>query len=108
MFYSRATHGFYDPDIHVNIPADAVEISAEEHADLLAGQSSGKTIVAGLDGRPALTDPPPSVNEALLSQIRALEATVTARRIREAVLGVDNGWLAALNADIALLRGQLQ
>lgn len=43
-------------------------------------------------------------NPAILAQIIALEATVTQRRLREAMLGVDNGWLAALNSQIAALR----
>lgn len=46
-------------------------------------------------------------NEVLLSQIQTLEATVTDRRIREAVLGVDNNWLRNLNDQIATLRAQL-
>lgn len=39
--------------------------------------------------------------------IEKLEASITDRRIREAVLGVDNGWLADINAQIAVLRTQL-
>lgn len=38
------------------IPADAVEITAEEYAALLAGLSSGQRIVADVDGRPMLAD----------------------------------------------------
>lgn len=46
------------------IPVDAIEITAEEHAALLDGQSAGKRIVAGADGRPELADPPvPSVED---------------------------------------------
>lgn len=59
MFYSKSTGGFYDRSIHGdNIPSDAVEITTEEHAALLAGQSQGKRIVADADGRPMLADPP--------------------------------------------------
>lgn len=59
MFYSAQTAGFYDPAIHgANIPTDAVEITAEEHAALLAGQSAGKMIDVGPDGAPVLIDPP--------------------------------------------------
>lgn len=46
------------------IPSDAIEITDEEHAALLDGQSAGKLIVAGADGRPELADPPaPSVDD---------------------------------------------
>ena len=42
-----------------------------------------------------------------LSQISALESTITARRRDEAILGVDNGWLANVRDQIAALRSQL-
>ena len=41
------------------------------------------------------------------SEIATLEATITSRRIREAILGTDNGWLANQEAAIAALRAQL-
>ena len=44
----------------------------------------------------------------LLDKIYELEASVTDRRIREAVLGIDNGWLKALNEQIAELRATLK
>lgn len=39
------------------IPADAVEVSADEHAALMAGQGLGKVIAADQDGRPVLLEP---------------------------------------------------
>ena len=39
----------------------------------------------------------------VLKEIAKLEAQITSRRLREAVLG-DNGWLAAKEAEIAALR----
>ena len=49
---------------------------------------------------------PPSQRDTALSQIAALEASVTQRRIREAAL-TDTGksWLAEVDAKIAALRG---
>ena len=44
----------------------------------------------------------------VLSQIAKLEATITPRRQREAILGTDNGWLAGIEAQIAALRAQLE
>lgn len=44
----------------------------------------------------------------LIAQISTLEATQTPRRVREAVNGIDNGWLKKLDAQIATLRGQLK
>lgn len=40
-------------------------------------------------------------------QMQILEASVTQRRLREATLDLDNGWLASLNAQINELRKQL-
>ena len=109
MLYAKSTNGFYLPEFHGDrIPVDAVEITSEQYVTLLDGQSTGKQIVAGTDGFPVLTDPPaPTPNQIILSQIAELEATVTARRIREAVIGSDNGWLKALNDQCAALRKKL-
>ena len=41
------------------------------------------------------------------ADIAALEATITPRRTREAILGTDKGWLAQQEAAIAALRAQL-
>lgn len=60
LYYSQSTGGFYDSDINSRLPEDAVEISAEQHAALLAGQSTGQVIMPGKDGKPVLTLPAPS------------------------------------------------
>ena len=58
MLYAKSTGGFYDPAIHGdNIPSDAVEITEAEHAALLAGQSAGKIITTGSEGKPILVEP---------------------------------------------------
>lgn len=68
MFYSPSTKGFYDPAIHdENIPADAEEITTEQHAQLLADQSAGATIQTDANGYPVAVFPPPPS----LDQIRA-------------------------------------
>ena len=60
MLYSKHTGGFYNLAIHGdNIPADAVEITNEEHRELIEGQSQGKIISADKNGKPVLKDPPP-------------------------------------------------
>ncbi|AUG04861.1 phage tail protein [Pseudomonas sp. 09C 129] len=52
------------------IPDDAVEITSEYHAELLAGQSEGKVIAWGDDGIPGLADPPPPSDEELATAER--------------------------------------
>ena len=71
-------------------------IDAEVHGGGIGWLWDGQTLTA-----PALT--PPTIKE----QIATLEAQVTERRYREAVLGTDNGWLADIDAQIAALRAQL-
>ena len=58
---------------------------------------------------PPPTQPPAADSQAgILSQILTLEATITPRRQREAILGIDNGWLADVNTQIAALRAKLK
>lgn len=66
MLYSKSTGGFYDINIHNNIPSDAVEITKEEHESLLTAQSLGKIISSNNKGKPVAIDPPkPSVEELI-------------------------------------------
>lgn len=96
MFFSPSTGGFYDAAIHSDlfieqvdtdlegvttdrymVPdpdgpiADAVEITAKEHAILLEGQSQGKLIVAGKGGKPGLADPAPPTAPQVWEHIKA-------------------------------------
>lgn len=57
MKFSYATGGFYSPALHATFPADAVDITSERHAELVAGLAEGKRIVAGSNGLPELTEP---------------------------------------------------
>lgn len=89
MHYSPTTNGFYDEATHGKItllvpdpawapsegqdqaplipvanpacliPGDAVEVSPQQHAALMAAQSEGKVISAGQDGFPVALDPTP-------------------------------------------------
>jgi len=83
MLYSPTAKGFFDPAIHgANIPTDAVEITREEHAALLAGQAAGRIIAADAKGRPVLIDPPPPTPEEIRRQIAAaIDAHVEAQAL---------------------------
>ena len=59
LYYSQSSGGFYDSDIHTRLPEDAIAISPEQHAALLAGQSAGQVIMPGKDGKPVLAEQPP-------------------------------------------------
>lgn len=47
-------------------------------------------------------------NDLILSQIADIEVTITQRRLREAALNTDNGWLLEKDAAIAALRAQIK
>lgn len=71
MYYSKNTGGFYDTEIHgANMPDDVVEISADEHAMLLRGQSNGQIIAANGNGFPTLADMPEPTTGELLAQCK--------------------------------------
>ena len=108
IYASKQNRGFYDSGIHETIPGDAVEISQEYHAELMQVQASGKVIDWSGDVPVAVEPQGPSPMELISAQIRLLESQQTDRRIREAVLGIDGGWLANLNAQIEELRAALR
>lgn len=88
MFASKSAGGFYDASIHTSMQDDMVEISAEYHAELLAGQAEGRVISWGDDGYPLLIDPPaPSSAEVAFAertwrdgQLAATDGVVTRHR----------------------------
>ncbi len=97
MFYSKTTGGFYDRAIHGDsIPADAVEITSESHNALMAGQSSGKRIVADENGFPVLADRLPATPPT----------SVTMRQARRALL--DAGLLDDVDAALAAITDEKQ
>jgi hypothetical protein len=73
----------------------------------IIGKDADGNIITTVTEIPELPPYIPTQQELILQQISTLEQQVTARRSREAVLGIDNGWLADINAQIATLRGQL-
>ena len=52
--------------------------------------------------------PTVSSNQEKLNAIIQLERQITIRRQREAILGIDNGWLANIEQQIQTLRAQLK
>lgn len=56
-YYFSKTEGFQNDDVH-SIALDAVELTDQEHVDLMKGQEIGKTIDFDLNGKPILLDIP--------------------------------------------------
>lgn len=76
MLFSKSTGGFYDLVIHGdNIPADAVEITEVEHANLLYAQSQGKRIDADVNGKPIAVDPIQTLDDVKAQQIAKINAS---------------------------------
>jgi hypothetical protein len=70
IYYSKTTKGFYCDEIHgTNIPSDCVQITKEQHTNLLNEQSQGKQIVPDENGYPITIVPP--VIPPTWEQIRA-------------------------------------
>lgn len=60
IYYSSTTKGFYLKDVHGdNMPPDCIEITEDEHKNLLEAQSNGKQIVPDNNGRPIAIVPKP-------------------------------------------------
>lgn len=70
-FYSAATGGFYESELHATLPADAKPISDELYTQLFRDRPAGKVIVAGADGLPELADPPAPSDDQLAAVARA-------------------------------------
>lgn len=77
IFAAQSTGGFYESDTHSNIPSDAVEITYERHAELLAGLTQSK-VIAWKDGHPYLKD----MDKPSAEQLLAAATTEQYRRLR--------------------------
>jgi hypothetical protein len=86
-YYSKTTGGFYCDELHGApgtqgslVPPDAVEITAERHAELMHAQPQGKVIVADGKGAPIAVDPPAPTHEQLEAALtRAVQAHLDAQ-----------------------------
>lgn len=84
MFYSPSKKGFYNQAIHGSaIPADAVEIPAEVHAQLLTDQSQGAIIQPDDNGYPvAVFPPPPTLDQVKTSLCTEIDSQADAARLK--------------------------
>ena len=87
-YYAKSTGGFYDSTIHTAWPEDAVWITDELHATLLAGQSNGQVIMPDKDGKPMLTSKAPSHLHQWNGKEWTLDKAATSQLLAEAI---DNG-----------------
>ena len=69
MGYFWHNEGFLHDSIHKHIPDEAIQVSDERYAALMAAQSSGFLIVSGEDGLPMALAPDPE--QARLDELKA-------------------------------------
>ena len=98
MFYSKATSGFYNTQIHAAMPADVVELTDDQYHDLLTEQASGKRIQADVDGMP--------VAVAMPVEPSPTPGSITMRQARLALLSA--GLLDAVNTGISSMTQAVQ
>ena len=96
------------------IPAMSTEVALPKHDPVLEQcRFTGESwTVEGIPAAVAteIVDQPtqtPTPAQITIAKIAALESSVNDRRLREAVLGIDGGWLKALNDQVSELRAQL-
>lgn len=92
LYFSASTGGFYDSEIHGKaIPKGAVEITAADHAALLAAQADGKMIAADKQGNPIAIDRPAPTADEIMASVR---------RKRDALLAASD-WTQVLDAPLS-------
>ncbi|WP_294266402.1 hypothetical protein [uncultured Sphingomonas sp.] len=110
--WSASTGAFYRPSIHGEaIPDDAVAITDSRHAMLLEGQATGRTIIAGMVGRPELAPPRRiRVGELRTAAIAAVKGEAARRILAVASLerqSNDNALIALAALDPAIDRAPI-
>jgi hypothetical protein len=108
IYFAKSTLGFYDNTKYTpnQIPADAVEITDATYTSMVEAIGSGKLVVPDAAGAPSIIDKP-VIPLTPTQQIQALEASVTPRRLREAVLTGDSTFIKSIDAQISALRATL-
>ena len=81
LYFSASAAGFFDDRLHPSQPVDAVAISEQRHAELLAAQAEGRRICADAQGRPVARDPAKPPLEERRARKRAAVKQEAARRI---------------------------
>ena len=93
IYYNSKNNGFYDSNIN-DVPANSVEISNEEHSQLLEKQSQGFLIKSDANGYPV----------AVESVLTADEIIMINTSKQQQLLNVVNSEIDILNRSVRLRR----
>lgn len=69
LYFSPSKHGFYDSQVHTEIPADACLCTEEEYLAALEAQNNGKVITVE-SGHVVAVDPPAPSADVLWARVR--------------------------------------
>jgi hypothetical protein len=71
-FFSPSTGGFYASDIHTpdQIPSDALAVPLDLYVSIFEGRGTGRPMIVGEDGMPALGDLPVPSPELIAANMR--------------------------------------
>lgn len=103
LHYSKTTNGFYDSAINMAMPSDAVEISADTHAALLASQSAGQVIQPDQNGNPQAVSAASlrTLGQAQDLQVNLLESAYAAAITQPVAFTTAAGQTQTFDADAA-------
>lgn len=73
-YFSATSGGFLFHELHGALPLDAVPVTPQEHAGLLARQEEGRVITAGEGGRPVAVEPEQALGEVASAKAREIRA----------------------------------
>lgn len=82
IHYSAGRNAFFDNRVHARLPDDALPVTADEHARLLAEQAAGKVIMPGLHGEPTARRPAEN-GDQLRARLIVATKREAARRIEQ-------------------------
>lgn len=86
LLFSPSTGGFYEKALSKKVPADAVAISKSLHAEMLAAQAAGATIV----GHPATGQPMALAKSA--EELRSRTVRAIRREAERRIIAVSPLW----------------
>lgn len=87
IFYSATARGFFDSDVHQDVPDDARRVAPARHRELIAAQESGAQIVPSPSGSPVLDWP-----HANAAMRRAAAVQRIKREARRRILLISPAW----------------
>lgn len=85
IHYSPARDTFFDASLHPDLPADAVKVSADDHATLLQARTAGMTITIKR-GRPVAVQPIVPVEQRRAVAVQGVKAEAGRRILATASL----------------------